>query len=127
MAGQNDAFLVTILNGTNAIEILPPIPTYANIPASQANTPTPNKKLMFGYATVMSIYCPATMPETIVLQTDPLESGQTWFNEPSIVLSAGTKVNVPMSAFKSARLFASSGNVAADRQFRIAFQYDMAT
>lgn len=126
MAGHSETITVTIANGTTDAEILPPIPTYAGIPASQASTPTPNKKLMFGYTSILEVFCPATLPETITFQTDPLESGQTWYAQPSVTLGAGLAATVTTGSFKSARLHAG-GAVAADRIFRVTFQYDMAT
>ena len=79
-------------------------------------------KRALGSAIDLLLYCPATLPETVVVQISPVKNPASgdWktleINGADVEAAAGRVIDLPIGAVKDIRL-KSSTNVASDRAF----------
>lgn len=100
------------------------------ISSGQTNSSILANRMAFGAATDVIIFCPSTLPETVVLKGAALDSAVAAdfrtlnVSGGDITLTAGKAVVVPTTSF-AALMAVASVAVAADRAFDVVCQVDI--
>ena len=110
MARHTHVETLTILNGTQVVELK----------GNQA-------KKVFGQATSITIFAPATLPETVTVLIAgvkaPASTDYTNVGASAVTIAAGMSYTLPTTAFAALKLSAGAA-VGADRVFKLVAQLD---